>query len=50
MLLFLNQFTANSVSFFNVSSNVSSFLDATEMYCHLQNYKYKNRLPPLASH
>ena len=31
MLLFLNQFTADSDSFFNVSSNVSLFLDATEI-------------------
>ena len=31
MLLFLNQFAADSDSFFNVSSDASLFLDATEI-------------------
>ena len=49
-LLFLNQFTANSDSFFNISSNVSLFWMQLKLHCHLQNYKYQNSLIPLASH
>ena len=51
MLLFLNQFTTNSDSFFNVSSNISLFFwIQLKLYCHLQNHKYQNSLIPLASH
>ena len=50
MLIFLNQFAVDSNPFFNVSSNVYLFLDASELYCHLQNYKYHNSLIPLACH
>ena len=48
MLLFLNKFTADLDSFFNVSSYVS-ILDATEIYCHLQNYEYQYSLLTAAS-
>ena len=48
MLLFLNKFTADLDSFFNVSSYMS-ILDATEIYCHLQSYKYQYSLPTVAS-
>ena len=50
MLLFLNQFTGDSDSFFNVSNNVSFFWMQLRLYCHLQNHKYQNSLIPLASH
>ena len=50
MLLFRNQLTADSDSFFNVPSNVSLFLNANEVVLSPPDYKYQNYLTPLASH